>query len=411
MKAEIITIGDEILIGQITDTNSAWIGQQLNRAGLLVSRITSISDTEDAIIGAMASIKPETKLVLITGGLGPTKDDITKKTLASFFNMKMEYREEIYTHIEDLFKSMGRTPSERNREQALVPVGSDVLFNHVGTAPGMLFKQHGCFYVSMPGVPYEMKHLMHNHVLPLVEKEILRQHIVHETIVVAGIPESDLADQLHEFEENLPEFIKMAYLPRPGLVRLRLTAKGSPEDNLDQAVLHQITRLKDILGDAVLGKEQDTLEKIIGKKLTARKETLATAESCTGGYIAHMITSVAGSSAYYLGSVVAYSNAVKEKQLGVKKEILTKNGAVSEAVVLQMAEGVRKTINTDWGIATSGIAGPDGGTEDKPVGTVWIGISGPTGSLAKRFQFGKNRERNIKKSALMALDLLRNALG
>lgn len=411
MEAEIITIGDEILIGQITDTNSAWIGQQLNRAGLHVSRITSISDTQDAIIGALSSIHPETKLVLITGGLGPTKDDITKKTLATFFNMKLEYREEIYTHIEELFKSMGRTPSERNREQALVPVGSEVLFNQVGTAPGMLFKQNGCFYVSMPGVPYEMKHLMHTHVLPIVEKEILRQHIVHETIVVAGIPESDLADRLQDFEDELPNFIKMAYLPRPGLVRLRLTAKGSHEDNLEQKVQNQMTRLNDILGDAVLGKEQDTLEKIIGKKLSTRKETLATAESCTGGYIAHMITSVAGSSAYYLGSIVAYDNAVKEQQLGVKKETLAERGAVSEAVVLEMAEGVREVLSADWGIATSGIAGPDGGTDDKPVGTVWIGISGPTGSFAKRFQFGNNRERNIKRSALMALDLLRNALG
>ena len=314
-------------------------------------------------------------------------------------------------HIEGLFKSMGRTPSERNREQAYVPTGCEVLFNKVGTAPGMLFKQRGRFFISMPGVPYEMKHLMHSHVLPIVEKDILKQHIVHETIVVAGIPESDLADQLHIFEEELPSFIKMAYLPRPGLVRLRLTAKGENEEVLTNEVRSQISKIRDILGDAVLGKEQDTLEKIIGLKLLARKETLATAESCTGGRVAHMITSVPGSSGYFQGGIVAYDNAVKEKMLGVKNESLVAHGAVSEQVVLEMADGVREKLNTDWGIATSGIAGPEGGTEEKPVGTVWIAISGPDVRFARTFLFGNNRERNIKRSALMALDLLRNALG
>jgi len=407
MQAEIITIGDEILIGQIVDSNSAWMAQQLNLIGVDVARITSISDSIQAINGALDGLLPQTTLVLITGGLGPTKDDITKHTLADYFGMKLVYREDVYAHIEGLFASLGRTPNGLNRAQAEVPEGCRVLFNNVGTAPGMLFVQAGRYICSMPGVPYEMKFIMSNHVLPIVEKELIRTHIVHKTILTVGVPESELSETLNDFEAALPSFIKMAYLPRPGMVRLRLTAKGDDENLLRESISAQAQKLQTILGDVVYGQEVDRLEQIVGEMLVARSETISTAESCTGGYIAHLITSIAGSSRYFMGSVVAYDNTVKMNQLGVNEIALANNGAVSEAVVTQMAEGAQKRLGTTWALATSGIAGPDGGTPEKPVGTVWIALAGPSGTSAKKFQFGNDRERNIKKSAFAALDMLR----
>ena len=410
MEAEIITIGDEILIGQITDTNSAWIAQQLNLIGIHVDRITSISDTEKAIIQAIKQVQPTTKLVLITGGLGPTKDDITKLTLANLFGMKLVFNENIYSHIEDIFRSLGRTPVERNREQAFVPDGCRILFNDVGTAPGMLFVQNERYFISMPGVPYEMKFLMNKWVLPIAEKELLRQTILHETILTVGIPESELAEKLQTFEEELPDNIKLAYLPRPGLVRLRLTAKGESLEQLEKAMTEEAEKIKSLLGSSAFGTGTDSLESIIGELLKSRNQTIATAESCTGGYIAHLITTIPGSSAYFKGSIVAYANEVKQMQLDVEEGLIKKHGAVSKEVVEQMAIGARKQLKTDWAIATSGIAGPDGGTDEKPVGTVWISISGPKITKSRKFQLGKDRGRNIKKSAFLALDLLRNLL-
>ena len=405
-----ITIGDEILIGQIVDSNSAWMAQQLNLLGVDVARITSISDTSEAITGALDGLLSETRLVLITGGLGPTKDDVTKHTLATYFDMDLDFKPEIYAHIEQLFASLGRIPSSRNRQQAEVPSGCRVLFNDTGTAPGMLFIRNGIYYVSMPGVPYEMKYLMEKRVLPVVEAELIRKHIVHKTILTVGVPESELAEKLEDFEDSLPTNLKMAYLPRPGMVRLRLTAKGDDAQSLNALIAEKENALKNILGPIVYGTDQERLEQVVGELLVARGETLATAESCTGGYLAHLITSISGSSRYYLGSILAYANPIKIGHLGVKEESLIQYGAVSEAVVTQMAEGARLRLGTTWALATSGVAGPDGGTDEKPVGTVWIALSGPDKTIARKFHFGKDRERNIKKSAFMALDMLRGAL-
>lgn len=410
MQAEIITIGDEILIGQIVDSNSAWMAQQLNLLGVDVARITSISDTSEAITGALDGLLSETRLVLITGGLGPTKDDVTKHTLAAYFDMDLDFKPEIYAHIEQLFASLGRIPSSRNKQQAEVPSGCRVLFNDTGTAPGMLFIRNGIYYVSMPGVPYEMKCLMEKRVLPVVEAELIRKHIVHKTILTVGVPESELAEKLEDFEDSLPTNLKMAYLPRPGMVRLRLTAKGDDAPSLNALITEKENALKNILGPIVYGTDQERLEQVVGELLVARGETLATAESCTGGYLAHLITSISGSSRYYLGSILAYANPIKIGHLGVKEESLIQYGAVSEAVVTQMAEGARLRLGTTWALATSGVAGPDGGTDEKPVGTVWIALSGPDKTIARKFHFGKDRERNIKKSAFMALDMLRGAL-
>ena len=410
MQAEIITIGDEILIGQIVDSNSAWMGQQLNLIGIDVTRITSISDKKEAIIGALDGLLPDTTLVLITGGLGPTKDDITKHTLADHFGMKLVYREDVYAHIEKLFESLGRKPNGLNRAQAEVPDGCRVLFNDTGTAPGMLFVEKGRYICSMPGVPYEMKFIMEKRLLPIVEAELLRKHIVHKTILTVGVPESELSESLNDFEAELPAFIKMAYLPRPGMVRLRLSAKGDDENVLRDAISGQAEKLKSILGAVVYGQEVDRLEQIIGELLVSRGETISTAESCTGGYIAHLLTSIAGSSRYFMGGIVAYDNAVKAAQLGVSENSLLSVGAVSEDVIRQMAEGARARLKSTWALATSGIAGPDGGTPEKPVGTVWIALAGPKGTIARKFQFGNDRERNIKKSAFAALDMLRMAL-
>lgn len=410
MQAEIITIGDEILIGQIIDSNSAWMAQQLNLIGIDVTRITSISDKSEAITGALNTLLPGTKLVLITGGLGPTKDDITKHTLARYFGMELVYKEEIFAHIQKLFASFGRVPNGLNRAQAEVPEGCRVLFNDMGTAPGMLFQHQGRYICSMPGVPYEMKFIMQNHLLPIVEAELIRQHIVHKTVLTVGVPESELSEKLNTFEAELPPFVTLAYLPRPGMVRLRLTAKGKDEVKLRTTISEQAQKLQTILGKVVYGEDVDRLEQIVGEMLATRGETIATAESCTGGYIAHLITSVAGSSRYFIGSTIAYANEVKVLQLGVSESALRDAGAVSEQVILQMAAGARTRFNTTWALATSGIAGPDGGTIEKPVGTVWIALAGPDGTTAQKFQFGSDRERNIKKSAFAALDMLRSAL-
>lgn len=412
MNAEIITIGDEILIGQTIDTNSAWMGQQLNLVGVDIHAIHSVRDTPEAIVEALGMIHPQTKLVLLTGGLGPTKDDLTKHTLNDYFGGKLVYHEEVYQHIVKLFASMGRVPNEMNRGQAELPDVCQVLFNEVGTASGMRFQKNDTYYISMPGVPYEMKHLMEKHVLPWVVTDLMDAVIVHRTIMTQGLPESELAEKLESWESALPKPLKLAYLPSPGLVKLRITAKGikGDEDRLKTLVDGEADKLNLLIGDSIYGEADMKLEEIVGQLLLSAKQTIATAESCTGGYIAHKITSIAGSSAYFNGSVVAYANEVKVKMLGVNEADILMHGAVSERVVRQMAEGIRKRMGTDWGIATSGIAGPDGGSAEKPVGTVWIAWAGPEGTTAQVFSFGKYRERNIKKATWMALDVLRKKI-
>jgi nicotinamide-nucleotide amidase len=411
MRAEIITIGTEILLGQTVDSNSAWMGQRLSEVGVEVQRITSISDQPSAIVAALDAVLPSTQWVLITGGLGPTKDDLTKHVLTDYFKDRLEYQPEIFEHIEALFAKMGRVPNALNRPQADFPVKAELLHNAMGTAQGMLWTEHGRRYVSMPGVPYEMKHILETGVLPRMRAEQAEIH-VHRYFVVQGIPESDLALRIADWESALPEGISLAYLPSPGVVKLRLSAHVASEG--EQAMRAQMDQeaaaLKVLLGADCYAEDLLPLEVVVGELLKAAGQTVATAESCTGGSIAARLTSIPGSSAYLIGGVVAYSNTVKEQQLGVRKADLLVHGAVSEPVVRQMAEGVRKRLKTDWALATSGVAGPDGGSEAKPVGTVWIALAGPNGTWSKKFSMGLNRSRTVEKSVLAALDALRRAL-
>lgn len=410
MQAEIVTIGDEILIGQIVDTNSAWMGKQLNKIGVEVYQISSIGDNKEHIYRALDSLHHDTKLVFITGGLGPTNDDITKNTLSKYFDTKLVFNEELYKDIEKLFQSIGREVTELNRMQAEVPEACYPIRNPKGTAPGMWFEKDGVSYISMPGVPYEMKSIMSDFVIPKIIAEFDTPFIIHRTVLTQGIPESYLAETLKEWEGSLPSEIKLAYLPSAGTVRLRLSARGIDEDFLNNLLNEQVALLQPLIGNAIFGYHDDKLEEVVGEMLKLQGKTLSTAESCTGGYIAHQLTSIPGSSAYFMGAVVSYDNAVKQNSLGVNNSDIIEYGAVSEEVVTQMAVGVREQMNTDYAIATSGIAGPDGGTKEKPVGTVWIAIATPEEVIAKKFSFGKSRERNIKKTALMALDMLRKEL-
>lgn len=411
MRAEIITIGTEILLGQTVDSNSAWMGQRLSEVGVEVQRITSISDVPEAIRAALDAVLPSTQWVLITGGLGPTKDDLTKHVLTEYFGDSLVFRPEIFAHIESLFAKMGRVPNALNRPQADFPLRAELLHNAMGTAQGMLWTHNEKRFVSMPGVPYEMKHIMETGVLPKMRSEQRQVH-VHRYFVVQGIPESELATRMANWEDALPEGMRLAYLPSPGVVKLRLSAlvEKAGKDEMQASMDRQSAMLKAILGADIYADDLFPLEVVVGERLKALGQTVGTAESCTGGSIAARLTSIAGSSAYVIGGIVAYSNAVKEQQLGVRKADLLLHGAVSESVVRQMAEGVRKRLKTDWGIASSGIAGPDGGSEAKPVGTVWLAVAGPQGTWSQKFSMGMNRTRTVEKSVLAALDALRRGL-
>jgi len=409
MKAEIITIGDELLIGQVIDTNSAWIAEQLNLIGIRVVQITSISDHNGHIIKALEEASNRAEIILMTGGLGPTKDDITKDALCEYFNTKLAFNQDAYKNIERIFKLRGFRITPLNRAQAEIPENCTMLLNANGTAPGMWFEKDGKIYVSMPGVPFEMKSLMADHILPRLQPLSLLS-IIHRTILTQGVGESFLAAKIEAWETNLPVNIKLAYLPQPGIVRLRLSASGYDRHSLEKQVDESVKELYQLIPEYIFGEGDDTLEEIAGKLLKSHGYTLATAESCTGGYIAHLITGIAGSSAYFKGSVVAYSNEIKENILGVKPETLEKYGAVSEQTVQEMAEGIIEKFRVDCAIAVSGIAGPDGGNEEKPVGTTWICVQTPSGSITKKFTFGEHRGRNIRRAALAALDLLREQL-
>ncbi|KAB2809962.1 competence/damage-inducible protein A [Phaeocystidibacter luteus] len=410
MQAEIITIGDEILIGQTVDTNSAWLGQRLNEVGVDVAQVRSVRDTPEAIVGALNALHEGTELVFLTGGLGPTKDDLTKHTLNDYFGGELEYHPEIYDHIVELFRSRGREPNAMNRGQAEIPNVSIPMHNPYGTASGMLFERNGIHYLSMPGVPYEMKGIMKESFLPWFMENFKIDPIVHKTILTAGVPESELAATLEDWENNLPAGLSLAYLPSAGMVKLRLTArKGNPDENTAM-MEERFAEARELLGDCVYGEGVSTLEEVIGKMMTEMGVTVSTAESCTGGSIGSMLTSIPGSSAYFLGGIIAYANDVKVKTLGVNEADILMHGAVSEQVITQMARGAAKRMKSDYAIATSGIAGPDGGTDEKPVGTVWIAVHGPSGTKAEKFQFGHNRSRNIRRSVLMGMDMLRKEL-
>jgi nicotinamide-nucleotide amidase len=410
MKVEIITIGDEILIGQIVDTNSAWMGQALNRIGAKVDRITSISDDLKVITEAIGAAQNRVDVVLVTGGLGPTKDDVTKKALAAYFNCGFTFYPEIAEHIARLFARFGKQMSELNRLQAELPSACRPLQNDQGTAPGMWFENKSGVVISMPGVPYEMKGLMQAHVLPMLTQKFKMPTIIHRTVLTIGMGESWLSERISEWEDALPSNIKLAYLPSPGRVRLRLSAVGNDRSELESVLNEEVDKLLDLIPELIYGFDNETLESVIGKLLTERSNSLSIAESCTGGMIAHRITSVAGASKYFNGSVVSYANEVKMDLLGVTQESLEAYGAVSEEVVRQMADGIRALMKTDYSIATSGIAGPDGGTVEKPVGTVWVAVATPKHTVCRKFLFGHDRERNIEIATNTALNLLRKEL-
>jgi len=409
MLAEIITIGDELLIGQVIDTNSAWIAEQLNMIGIRVHQITSISDNEKHILQTLKEASSRVQLILITGGLGPTKDDITKHTLCKYFDTSLIFSEEAYKNVESLFYHRGVAVTEINRLQAMVPANCKVLPNVNGTAPGMWFEKDGCIYVSMPGVPFEMKAIVEQEVIPLLLHN-QNQVIIHRTILTEGVGESMLASIIESWEDSLPEFIKLAYLPQPGMVRLRLTAYGTNREVLLEAINKAEKELFPLAGKYIFGFDDDTMESVIGQLLRQKGMTLSTAESCTGGNIAQLVTSIAGSSDYFKGSVVAYSNEIKEKLLGVPHQTLLDHGAVSEQTVIAMAQGIRERFDTDYSIAVSGIAGPGGGTDEKPVGTTWIAVATPTETLARKFLLGDHRGRNIRKASVAALNMLRGKL-
>jgi len=409
MLAEIITIGDELLIGQVIDTNSAWMAEQLNMVGIRVHQITSISDNEEHILKTLSEASARAQLILITGGLGPTKDDITKHTLCKYFDTSLIFSEDAYKNVAKLFAARGVAVTEINRLQAMVPANCQVIPNPNGTAPCMWFEKEGCIYVSMPGVPFEMKAIMEEEIIPqLLHK--LNQVIIHRTILTEGVGESHLASIIEPWEDALPSFIKLAYLPQPGLVRLRLTAYGTDRAALQDAINKAEKELYPYAGKFIFGFDDDTMESVIGRLLRSKGMTLSTAESCTGGNIAQLITSIAGSSDYFKGSVVAYANEIKEEFLAVPHQVLVEHGAVSEQTVIAMAEGIRKHFSTDYSIAVSGIAGPTGGTEEKPVGTTWIAVATPTGTIARKFLFGDHRGRNIRKASVAALNMLRRKL-
>ena len=410
MKAAIITIGDELLIGQTIDTNSAWIGAELSKAGFDVYRITSIHDRREDIIYALNEAAGKTDVVLITGGLGPTSDDITKQTLCEYFNTRLVTNEEVLRMIEDMMSRRNFPMNENNRRQAEVPETCRVLKNATGTATGMWFEKDGTIYISMPGVPYEMKYLMTEHVLPELNRRFTSQTIIHRNIMTYGTFEAKLAEMLSGFESGLPDNIKLAYLPASGVIKLRLTATGKDRESLSDLINQQVDNLYKIIPDFIYGENEESLEMVIGKLLKAKKKTVCTAESCTGGEIAHMLTSVAGSSTYYQGSVVAYANSVKTQLLGVKEDIIEKNGAVSNRVVQEMAKGARKLFKTEYSVAITGIAGPDGGTELKPVGTVWIAVASEKGIISEMRVFGNDRMTNITRFSLAALNLLRKQI-
>lgn len=411
MLAEIITIGDEILIGQVVDTNSAWMATQLNLAGIRVKQVTSVSDDAAHITEALAQAEQRARIILITGGLGPTRDDITKATLARYFGMGMRRDEETLRQVEEIFKRLNRPMIESNRMQADVPDGCTVIQNKNGTAPCMWFEHHGNVIVSMPGVPFEMMYLMEEEILPRLSHAFQLPFIYHKTILTAGIGESFLAEQIAEIEDGLPGHIKLAYLPKLGQVRLRLSGSGTDEGPLREEVETFARMIVARVGQFVVTEEDIALEQALLDKMKERKLTLSTAESCTGGYIAHLLTRHPGSSAVYKGGGVVYANELKKSVLSVQAETLDRYGAVSEQTAREMAAGALDHFKTDYAVAVTGIAGPDGGTPDKPVGTVWIAVAGKSGVQARLFTFGNKRLQNIERSAIAALNMILNELG
>ncbi len=410
MLVDIITIGEEILIGQIVDTNSVFMAQELNKAGFSIQQITSISDKEIQILSTINEALKRSRIILITGGLGPTKDDITKQTLCKLFNTELVFDNSVYKNIETMFSDMPYVMNELTRNQAYVPKSCSVIQNKVGTAPIMWFEKNEKVVVSMPGVPSEMKWAMVNEIIPRLQKTFNTPTLLHRTLLVANFPESALAIKITDWENALPSYIKLAYLPSLGLVKLRLTGTLSDKEKLEKEINFQIEKLHEIIGSFIFADEDLPFEVIIGNLLRKNKLTIATAESCTGGNIARLITSVAGSSEYFKGSVVAYSNEVKNKLLGVSADDLNTFGTVSQPIAEQMAKSAMQNLNTDIAVATSGIAGPAGGSPEKPVGTVWIAVCNKDKCISREFHFGKHRDRNIEKATMSAFAMIKELI-
>jgi len=406
MLAEIITIGDEILIGQIVDTNSAWMAQKLNEEGIRVKQISSVSDDRQHILTALAEAATRADIIFITGGLGPTKDDITKQTLTEYFNVKLVLNDDALNNVLNIFKRYNRPLLEVNRKQAEVPENCEIILNNNGTAPGMWFNVDGKIYVSMPGVPFEMKYMMEETVIPKLKTTLKLPVIIHKTILTVGEGESFLAEKIADIENELPANIKLAYLPKMGQVRLRLSAYSDGETSLNDKLEEFAGRIVERVGHNVVAEEDIPLEKVIQNYMTEKGLTLSVAESCTGGYVSHLITQHEGSSQFFLGGAVTYSNDLKENILGVKNETLYQFGAVSQETVTEMVEGALRQFKSDYALAITGIAGPGGGTHEKPVGTVWIAVANANKTVVKKFTFGNKRLQNIERSAVAAFFML-----
>ncbi|SHJ55986.1 competence/damage-inducible protein A [Flavobacterium haoranii] len=408
MKASIVTIGDEILIGQIVDTNSAFIAKQLDKVGVSVVEMKSISDDKNDILSTLNEYLNNVDVVIVTGGLGPTKDDITKKTFCEFFDDSLIENTEVLTHVKELIEGFYKRPiTQINKEQALVPSKAHVLFNKVGTAPGMWLQKENTVYISLPGVPYEMKYLIENEVIPKIVKDYKRPYILHKTILTYGVGESLLAEQIEDWENNLPNFIKLAYLPSPGRVRLRLSARGTNEGVLKNAIDNEVIKLKVLIGDVIVGYDDDEpIEVVLGRMLSEKGLTLATAESCTGGKIAQTIASVSGASSYFKGSVVSYATEVKAKVLNVSQELINKHSVVSAEVAEAMVKSVQDLLKTDIAISTTGNAGPLKGDSDAEIGTVFIGIAIKNNVFVEEFNFGQPREKVVDRAVNKALEMV-----
>jgi nicotinamide-nucleotide amidase len=412
MKAAIVTIGDEILIGQIVDTNSGFIAKSLDKIGIETYEMLSISDNKQHILDTFSLLQNKVEVVIITGGLGPTKDDITKHTLCDYFEDTLVRNTAVENHVIDLIeRALGREASQINKDQALVPSQCTVLHNQVGTAPGMWIKKENTVFVSLPGVPYEMKYLIENQVIPKLVQEYHRPYIIHKTILTYGQGESYVAERIEDWENQLPEYIRLAYLPSPGRVRLRLTARGTNKQQLEDSIAENVKSLDAIIHDIIVGfEEEDTIEVVLGRILKDKKLTVATAESCTGGKIAQLLTSVSGASAYFKGSIVSYATDAKINVLGISKDVIAQHSVVSKEVASAMALNVQKIMQADYAIATTGNAGPTKGDADAEVGTVCIALATPNGVIVEEFNFGQPREKVIDRAVIKSLEMLQKEI-
>ena len=412
MKASIITIGDEILIGQIVDTNSGFIAKSLDRIGVEIHEMISISDNKQHILSTFEKLQNTVDLVIITGGLGPTKDDITKKTFCDYFDDELVVNEEILKHVTQLIEGFyKRQITQINKDQALVPSKCTVLHNQVGTAPGMWMKKENTVFISLPGVPFEMKYLVENEIIPKIVVEYKRPYIIHKTVLTYGIGESLLSETIENWENNLPDFIKLAYLPSPGRVRLRLSARGTDKEFLEKSIFENVTSLSKILGDSIVGFDDDeTLEIVIGRLLTQQNKTISTAESCTGGKIAQVLTSVSGASKYFKGSIISYATETKISVLGLSENLIKEHSVVSADVAREMAINIQKLMKTDYAIATTGNAGPSKGDSDAEVGAVFIALATPNEVIIEEFNFGQPREKVIDRASVKSLEMLRKEI-